>query len=353
MVADSWSGDLGRRSRIRGARRAGGPPTVHGVPGGPSSGRGGPRPDGPRPDGPLPDGPSPERPLRRGLGEVVGEWAAHSRRELPWRSTRDPWAVLVSETMLQQTQVARVVGPWTRFLARFPDPPACAAAAPGEVIGLWAGLGYNRRALQLHAAATRICERHGGRVPDELADLVALPGVGPYTARAVLAFAFERDVGVVDTNAARVLARAAAGRTLGRAEAQRLADALVPVGRGWAHNQAMLDLGSQYCQARRPVCGACPVGAVCAWALAGHPLPDPAIGSAGTSARQSTFSGSDRQGRGRLVAALRRGPVASGDVAATMGWPDDVVRAERVVRTLATDGLIRWRDDGSIVLPGM
>jgi A/G-specific adenine glycosylase len=187
-----------------------------------------------------------------GPASALAAWSDRTRRDLPWRRTRDPWAVLVSEAMLQQTQVARVVVPWARFLGRFPDPCATASAPAGEVIGLWAGLGYNRRAVQLHAAATRICGRHGGRVPDRLEDLLALPGVGPYTARAVLAFAFERDVGVVDTNAARVLARAVSGRPLRAAEVQRLADDLVPAGGGWAHNQAMLDLGATVCTKRRP-----------------------------------------------------------------------------------------------------
>ena len=143
-------------------------------------------------------------------------WAATAIRDLPWRHTRDPWAVLVSELMLQQTQVARVVPRYESFLARFPTPAACAAGPPAETIRLWAGLGYNRRALHLHAAAGAVAERHGGRLPDVLDDLLRLPGVGGYTARAVLAFAFERDVAVLDANALRVLSRA-----LGRPVAQR------------------------------------------------------------------------------------------------------------------------------------
>jgi A/G-specific adenine glycosylase len=284
---------------------------------------------------------------------TLAEWGERSRRNLPWRSTRDPWAVLVSEIMLAQTQVSRVIRPWERFLTRFPDPTACASAAPGEVIAMWSGLGYNRRARQLHGAATTICVGHGGRVPATLEALLELPGVGPYTARAVLAFAFERDIGVVDTNAARVLARAVAGRALAPAEAQGLADGLVPAGGGWAHNQAMLDLGARHCSKRRPDCAACPVAAVCVWARCGYPAPDPAEGSAGTSGRQSAFAGSDRQGRGRLVAAARLGPVAADELGAVMGWPDDPDRAERVARTVVVDGLVQWRPDGAIGLPGM
>lgn len=280
------------------------------------------------------------------LQQAVLRWGVEHRRELPWRNTRDPWAVLVSELMLQQTQVARVVPKWRAFLARFPDPPGCADAAAGEVVTHWAGLGYNRRALHLHQAAIVVTERHGGRLRADLAALLALPGVGPYTARAVLAFAFEADHGVLDTNAARVLARTA-GRPLRPAEAQRAADALVPRGRSWAWNQAVLDLGATVCTARSPACDRCPVAAtgLCAWRAAGCPAPDPAVGSAGTSGRQSVFAGSDRQGRGRLVDALRSGPVTTADLAATLGWPDDPVRAARVAATVVADGLAVTRGD--------
>lgn len=135
------------------------------------------------------------------------DWFGAAGRDLPWRHTDDPWAILVSEFMLTQTQVARVVGPYELFLIRFPTVEDCAAAPVGAVIAAWAGLGYNRRAVNLHASATMIVDGHGGAVPDTLADLLALPGVGPYVARAVLVFAFGRDIGVVDTNVARVLAR--------------------------------------------------------------------------------------------------------------------------------------------------
>ena len=131
------------------------------------------------------------------------DWFAEHRRDLPWRTTRDPWAVLVSEMMLQQTQMVRVVPRYERFLVRFPSPAACARATAGDVVSMWEGLGYNRRALALHRCAVAVLAEHQGRVPDDLDALLALPGIGPYTARAVLAFAFERDVGVLDTNAAR------------------------------------------------------------------------------------------------------------------------------------------------------
>ena len=279
------------------------------------------------------------------IAAEVLDWWAVTRRDLPWRRTRDPWAVLVSEVMLQQTQVDRVIPKWHAFLARFPDPATCAAAPVGAVIEAWAGLGYNRRGVALHRCARVLVDEHDGRLPEDLVALLALPGIGPYTARAVLAFAGERDVAVVDTNVARVLARQW-GRTLRPSEVQAAADALVPTGQGWAWNQALLDLGATVCRARNPDCARCPVRRPCTWR--GGPTPDPAIGSAGVSGRQSRFEGSDRQGRGRLVDALRRGPVD--DVAAATGWPQDPDRAERVAETLVADGLA-VRDGTTLVLP--
>ena len=171
--------------------------------------------------------------------------------------------MLVSEVMTQQTQVSRVVPVYHRFLDRFPTPSACAAASLGDVLRAWQGLGYNRRARSLHAAAQVVVADHGGTVPGGLADLMALPGVGPYTARAVLAFAFEADAGVVDTNAGRVLARAVAGGNLRPPVAQALVDAMVPPGRGWAFGQALMDLGATVCTTGVPVCQQCPVRRRC------------------------------------------------------------------------------------------
>ncbi len=252
--------------------------------------------------------------------------------------------------MLQQTQVARVVPRYTAFLDRFPDPAACASSAPAEVVRAWAGLGYNRRAISLHRAATIVVERHGGRLPDDLDALLALPGVGPYTARAVLAFAFERDHGVVDTNAARVIARAVAGGRLRVREVQEHADELVPLGRGWEWNQAILDLGATVCVKRSPRCDRCPIADRCRWAVSGWPDPDPADGSAGTSGTQSRFDGSDRQGRGRLVQALRTGPLELERLADAAGWPEDPDRARRVADGLVGDGLAEY-SDGQLLLP--
>ncbi len=277
-------------------------------------------------------------------------WGERTRRDLPWRRTRDPWAILVSELMLQQTQVTRVEPRYVAFLERFPDPAACAAAPTAEVVRAWAGLGYNRRAINLHRTAVRIVEHHGGRLPEDLEALLALPGIGPYTARAVLAFAFERDHGVLDTNAARVLARAVAGERLAAGAAQRLADQQVPSGAGWAYNQAVLDLGATICVKRSPRCEVCPLAPRCAWARGGFTVPDPAEGSAGTSSRQSRFEGSDRQGRGRLVRALRTGPVAVDRLADVAGWTDDPDRAGRVADRLVIDGLAEYAGD-QLALP--
>jgi A/G-specific adenine glycosylase len=251
--------------------------------------------------------------------------------------------------MLQQTQAARVVDPYRRFVARFPDPAACAAAGPAEVVRAWAGLGYNRRAVNLHRAAAAVVDRHGGTLPSELTSLRALPGVGPYTARAVLAFAFEIDTGVVDTNVARLLARAVAGHPLGAGASQAMADALVPAGRSWDFNQALFDLGARHCTARRPDCGTCPLRRSCRWARAGRPEPDPAAASALTARPQPAFEGSERQGRGRLVAALRRGPVPAAGLARAAGWAGDPVRARRAAEALVADGIAAW-DRAALVL---
>jgi A/G-specific adenine glycosylase len=290
------------------------------------------------------------------LVATLHAWGAGVRADLPWRRDREPWPVLVSEAMLQQTQVARVAPRFTEFVARWPTPAALAASPLSEVLAAWAGLGYYRRARDLHAAARTIVVEHGGRVPDDLAALRALPGVGAYTARAVLALAHGRDVGVVDTNVARVLARAVAGAPLTAAASQRLADALVPAGTGRVHTEALLDLGATVCTARAPRCDVCPLRRGCAWRRSGGgpggrsegSVPDPAATTAGTSRPQPRFEGSDRQGRGRLLAALRAGPVPRAGLAAAAGWPGDIARAERIADELVADGLAAWRRDALV-----
>ena len=261
------------------------------------------------------------------------------RRDLPWRRTRDPWAILVAEFCCQQTQAVRAVAAYERCLERFPTPAACAAAPLRDVLEAWRGLGYYRRARALHDTAVAIVQRHDGAVPDDLDALRRLPGIGPYTARAILAFAFERDVAVVDTNVARVLARAVANRPLTASEAQRLADSLVPAGRGWAHNQAMLDLGALSCT---PVarCATCPVRPSCRWHRSGQGEPDPARRTAFSSRPQASFRGSDREGRGRLLHAALDAPVAAGALAAAAGWPGDPARARRVADEMVAEGLL-------------
>jgi A/G-specific adenine glycosylase len=279
------------------------------------------------------------------LRRAVLAFGRSGLRPFPWRATRDPWAILVSEVMLQQTSPARVLGPYDRFLRLFPTVGACAAGSLGDVVRAWAGLGYNRRARNLYRAATAMVERHHGRVPDDLKALCALPGVGPYTARAVLTFAYETDHAVVDVNVARVIARATRGETLSQAQAQALADELVPPGRGWLWNQSLMEIGAVVCGARAPACERCRLAHHCAWARAGRPQPDPGA----RRTRQSPFAGSDRQGRGRLIAAMRDGPVSPSRLARACGWPDDVVRARRVAQSLVSEGLAR-RGPGGVVM---
>jgi A/G-specific adenine glycosylase len=274
------------------------------------------------------------------MQDALLAWGTAHRRDLPWRHTRDPWPVLVSELMLQQTQVVRVVPRYGLFLRRLPTAAACAAAPAGEVLRLWAGLGYNRRALHLHRAAAAVVERHGGSPPASLADLLALPGIGPYTARAVLAFAYDRDVAVLDVNAGRLLARAFGTGT------QQEADALVPRGRAWEWNTAVLDLGATVCTSRSPRCGDCPLVEGCAWRRRCLAPPDPAR----RGPRQAPFPGSDRQGRGRLVEALRGSALPADGAAAAMGWPDDDARARRVVAGLVAEGMVAL-DEGVLRLP--
>ncbi|MGB1653056.1 MAG: A/G-specific adenine glycosylase [Acidimicrobiales bacterium] len=260
-------------------------------------------------------------------------WGRANLRDLPWRRTRDPWTILVSEVMLQQTQVARIVDRLPRFLARFPTPSACAAASAGHVVEEWAGLGYNRRALNLHRAAVAMAADHDGEVPSDLGALLALPGIGPYTARAVRAFAFELPAAVVDTNIGRVLARLD-NVTLSPGEAQERADVLAAAQPVWLWNQSLMELGAQVCTKRAPACELCPIAASCRWRGSGA---DPAVGSAGVSAPQAPFAGSDRQLRGQLVDALRAAPVAMTAVPQMLDVPAE--RARRVVAGLVRDGL--------------
>lgn len=279
----------------------------------------------------------------------VLRWFAESGRDLPWRRTRDPWTILLCELMSQQTQVSRVVERLPGFLVSFPNPTAMANGPSGAVIEAWTGLGYNRRAVNLHRAATQIRDSHDGCVPSNRAELQNLPGIGPYTARAIRVFAFEYPDAVVDTNIARVLARHQ-GRSLTTREVQALADELVPVEDPWTWNQALMEVGALRCR-RIPQCGVCPLEMECSWASKQRQEPDPAKNSAKVSSKQSTFAGSDRQGRGALVRALGGGPVPSVELANVMGWPDDMQRARRVAKRVVADGLAT-EENAVFTLPG-
>lgn len=273
-------------------------------------------------------------------------WGMPQLRDLPWRQTRDPWAVLVSEVMAQQTQVARVVPKWLTFMETFPTPQACAAASLGDVLRLWQGLGYPRRARNLHAAAGAVAAV--GVFPDTLEGLLALPGVGPYTARAVLAFAFEIDAAVVDTNVARVLARVS-GRTMTAREVQAAADAALLSGEAWAWNQCLMELGALVCRPAAPDCMACPLVEQCSW-HGDSEVADPAVGTAGVSGRQARFDGSDRQARGALLRALGAGPVHVDAAAEVMARRPDV--AARIVAGVLADGLCTVdAEHGMLALP--
>jgi A/G-specific adenine glycosylase len=285
------------------------------------------------------------------VGDVLVDWFARAARDLPWRRPgTDPWAVLVSEVMLQQTPVARVEPVWREWMARWPTPAALAAASPAEVIRAWGKLGYPRRALRLRETAIALTERHGGVVPADVAALEALPGIGTYTARAVACFGHGQPQPVVDTNVRRVVARLVHGRAeAAPARAADLTDvaALAPADpeRAVRFSVAVMELGALVCVARTPRCAACPVRGDCAWRLAGHPASD------GPARRVQKFAGTDRQVRGRLLDVLRaaEGPVAAPQLDAA--W-DDAAQRSRCLDSLLADGLVEQTPDGRFTLPG-
>jgi A/G-specific adenine glycosylase len=251
--------------------------------------------------------------------------------------------------MLQQTQTSRVVGPWTSFLERFPTPGDCADAPLSEVLRAWEGLGFHRRAKFLHEAAVMITRDFGGVVPATVVELRQLPGVGSYTANAIASFAFGHPVAVLDTNVGRILARAVANERLSPADAQRRADELRGSSDSRQFNQAMLDLGAQFCTSR-PACETCPVSRHCRWRQEGG--DDPAVLSGGVSKKQSTFAGSDRQLRGRILATLRTSATSYADLLANAGTDDDE-RVQRILQGLLADGLVeargaRWHLAGEV-----
>ncbi|GAA5031416.1 A/G-specific adenine glycosylase [Terrabacter aeriphilus] len=275
------------------------------------------------------------------LHERVNAWyATEGRAHLPWRHPDcPPWGVFLSEVMSQQTPLARVEPIWHEWMERWPTPAALAAAAPGEAVRAWGRLGYPRRALRLHEAATAMVERHDGQVPRTPEELLALPGVGAYTAAAVSCFAFGLPEVVVDTNVRRVLARTLEGKafphlTLNRAEA-RLAAASMPADRDTANtwNVAVMELGALVCVARGPRCGDCPVADLCAWNLDGRPAYD------GPPRRGQAWHGTDRQVRGELLRRLRDS-VTPLPVQALEGSGDDPLQVMRCLDSLVADGLV-------------
>ncbi|MGB3909304.1 MAG: A/G-specific adenine glycosylase [Pseudolysinimonas sp.] len=285
------------------------------------------------------------------IGERIADWYAAGHRDLPWRRPGfTPWGTLVSEFMLQQTPVARVIPALERWLTRWPAPADLANAPPGEAVRAWERLGYPRRALALHAAATVIAERHGNEVPADVDALLALPGVGPYTARAVAAFAYRVRTPVVDTNARRVLARVvrgqgAAGPARTTADLAEM-DAVLPVDPARARlvNAGVMELGQTVCTARAPRCEMCPLREVCAWRAAGYPAYD-----GPRAAVQKKYEGSDRQVRGLVLRELRGSetPVPASVIAGL--WPD-AGQLTRAVEGLVSDGLA-VRVGGELRLP--
>ncbi|MGZ0150588.1 A/G-specific adenine glycosylase [Kribbella sp. WER1] len=286
------------------------------------------------------------------LHDPVLRWYDANKRVLPWREPgAGAWAVMVSEFMLQQTPVNRVLPAYHRWLERWPTPADLAAEAPGEAVRAWDRLGYPRRALRLHAAAQAIVERHDGQVPDDHAALLALPGVGTYTAAAIASFAFGQRHAVVDTNVRRVLARSLTGvaqpTVSPTAADQRLAASALPADEPTAARWAVasMELGALICTARTPNCAACPIRPDCAWVLAGSPPYD------GPPRRGQTYEGTDRQARGRLLAALRAAttPVPKSTLDTT--WPHAPQR-ERALDTLISDGLVEPLPNAHYRLPG-
>lgn len=287
------------------------------------------------------------------IAERIADWYAKGHRPLPWRTPGYPaWGTLVSEFMLQQTPVARVIPRLEHWLERWPTPADLAAVPPGEAIRAWDRLGYPRRALALHAAATAIAEQHGNTVPRDVDALLALPGVGPYTARAVAAFAYGVRTPVVDINVRRVLARALDGRgEPGPARTRRelaLMETLLPGDpeRARLVNAGTMELGQTVCTARTPLCDVCPIALTCAWRAAGYPEY-----TGPRATRQKRYAGSDRQVRGLILRELRAGETAVPAAVVEGLWPD-AVQCERALTGLLRDGLVVGDEVRGYELPG-
>lgn len=284
-------------------------------------------------------------------GHELLEWYERSRRDLPWREPGvSAWQILVSEFMLQQTPVSRVLPIWSDWVRRWPTPSATAAASAADVLRAWGKLGYPRRAKRLHECATVIARDHDDVVPDDVDTLLTLPGIGSYTARAVACFAYRQSVPVVDTNVRRVVARAVRGLAdAGSPAAVRdMADvaALLPEDETAPQfSVALMELGATVCTARAPRCGLCPLTR-CAWRDAGYsPAPGPAR-------RVQTYAGTDRQVRGRLLDVLRAkdSPVTRAEL--DVAWLTDTAQRDRALYSLLTDGLVAQTSDGRFALAG-
>src|SRR5579864_3162079 len=291
-----------------------------------------------------------------GYAAPVLRWYAANARDLPWRrDDASAWSVLVSEIMLQQTPVARVLPAHAAWLARWPTPQSLADAAPGDAVRQWGRLGYPRRAVRLHATARILTDDHAGQVPASVQALRALPGVGSYTAAAVASFAFGQRHAVLDTNVRRVLARLVAGQPgPGRAPSvaeRQMAEALLPaqpaVAARWS--VAVMELGALVCTAARPRCADCPVARQCAWLAAGR--PEAGDGTGRSRGRTQRYDGTDRQCRGRLLAVLRDGGGPVTRAAFDAVWADRAQLA-RALDGLIADGLADPLPDGRYALPG-
>ena len=282
--------------------------------------------------------------------ETILAWYAANGRQLAFRRTTDPWAILVSEVVAQQTQAARAAERWERFMARFPTLERLAAATPAEVLREWQGLGYDRRGLRLQQAARALVSDHHGRVPERIDALAALPGIGPYTARAVAAIAFGQAVGAVDVNVRRVLGRLLAGdpALLTAAEMQRLADDTVPAGRSAAWTHAVMDLGALICRPQTPRCGICPVVAWCrsATAVTGtRVVPRPK-----RSPDRTPFAATNRWLRGRILDRLRAAPDRHWVALKAPIGTHDAATVRRAVQALARDGMLELEAaDGDVL----
>jgi A/G-specific adenine glycosylase len=276
-------------------------------------------------------------------------WYDANARALPWRSPGvTPWGVLVSEVMLQQTPAARIAPIWDQWMIRWPTPAGLAADSPGEVVRAWGRLGYPRRALRLHETAVAVVARHDGKVPSSYEELLALPGVGSYTAAAVAAFGFGQRQAVLDTNVRRVHARVLRGEADVTTAAPTVAEraqalALVPTHDPARHSIAVMELGAVVCTARAPSCDACPLIASCVWHHAGRPPSK-------TTRKPQPYAGTDRQVRGRLLGVLRDSADPVDKAALDTAWDDDVQR-ERALAGLLADGLVQAAGDGRYRLP--